>query len=584
MPSTPPEANTRTRLFVASFRASLDELLSRDLLARRIQALVLASIIVSTLVVRLDRIGAPAIDRTQWKEIDYLMISQGYWLGGFRFLEPEVWWPADEPRTTAMELPLVPFASALLYSSFGIEALTARATTLISFLALAGYVFMLVRRELGSTAGVLAAIVAATAGLRHPFGHLQLSEPPMLVCSVAAIHHMARWMDLGLRRDAIVSCLAFSLAVALKLEPLYLGLPLAYLVWRRFGATTAAVTRLAAYVAIALVLPALWFLHAHWLATHSIDVFGVFGGSLGTGHDKFQTLTMLSDVSWHREMISRLHEHLLGGRGEMILAAFGAGVLAWFRKGGLILVYLATIGLYFAIVAEGHLDAPYRQLASIPPLAGCVAAGCLGVVSAGKALASAVRKQGPRRCSWLAAAIAVALLVSLDLGTPLPDPDADRPAHPNAWVFAREIRKHARPGDRLVAAGEYTIHEGGNDLSPVLYYYAGLRGWTLQAPDWRRAKVDELIERGATLFAAHSMTREPGSADFIAEMKASFPVLFEDENGRILLRLRVAASTADGQDRELPSSHRGGEAAHRLGEGERPALRLRQARETEKSG
>ncbi len=369
--------SSRTRSFVPSLRTSLRELLGHDLLPRRAQHVVLALIVLCTLVVRLDRIDAPALDRTQWKEIDYLMISQGYLERGFQFLTPEIGWPAEEPRATAMELPLVPYASALLYAAFGVEPLPARATTLVSFLVLTVYVFLLVRRELGSAAGLLAAAVSAFAGLRHPFGHLQFSEPPMLACSVIAIHHMAQWMDGGRWRDAAVSCAAFSLAVALKLEPLYLGLPLAYLVWRRFGATPAAAGRFTGYVVAALVLPVLWFSHAYHLATSSIDVFGVFGGSLGGGHDKFQTLTMLTSASWHREMLSRMHSHLLSGWAELLVAVLGAGALVWLRQGGLILVYLATIGLYCAIVAEGHLDAPYRQLAFIPPLSACVAVGFL---------------------------------------------------------------------------------------------------------------------------------------------------------------------------------------------------------------
>ncbi len=110
-----------------------------------------------------------------------------------------------------------------------------------------------------------------------------------------------------------------------------------------------------------------------------------------------------------------------------------------------------------------------------------------------------------------------------------------------------------KPGDRLVAAGQYSIHKGGNDLSPVLYHYTGLRGWTLQAPDWQRERIDELMERGATLFVASGMHREPESAPFIAEMKRSFPVLYEDDQGWLLLRLQEPPPLAsDSVDPALP--------------------------------
>lgn len=540
METSVPALVSRCRALVSSTRDALGELLSVDAIPRWAQYVALASIVVCTLVVRLDRIDAPALDRTAWKEIDYLMISENYWQHGFHFFSPEVSWPAEEPRATAMELPLVPFASALLYEGFGLSPLTARATTLFSFLVLIVYVFLLVRAELGGAAGVLAAIVSAFAGLRHPFGNFQFSEPPMIACSVIAIFHMAEWMQSQRWRDAVISCAAFSVAVALKLEPLYLLLPLSYLVWRRFGATKAALWRMTVFTLAALVLPIAWYAHAYALATHSIDVFGVFGGALNGGHDKFQTWTMLSHASWYREMVGRIQGLLLSGRSEFALAVLGIGALALMHRGGLILVYLATIGVYFGIVAEGQIDAPYRQLPIIPPLAACVAAGLLAVTAAGWSVARALKvpTPGSRGRRSLAVMVALCALLVLDLRRPLPDADPARSSWNTAWDFAQQIRSHVRPEDRLITAGEYSIHVGGNDLSPVLYYYTGLQGWTLQAPDWKMERVHELIGKGATLFAARDMDREPASAPFLDAMKASFPVLYEgDDGGRLLLRL-----------------------------------------------
>jgi hypothetical protein len=79
----------------------------------------LGTILLSCLAIRLWTIGAPALDRTTWKEIDYIAISSNYWKHGFNFFHPEISWPADPPRYTAMEFPLVPYMAALLYEIFG---------------------------------------------------------------------------------------------------------------------------------------------------------------------------------------------------------------------------------------------------------------------------------------------------------------------------------------------------------------------------------------------------------------------------------------------------------------------------------
>ena len=70
-----------------------------------LQRFFLGLILLACLIVRLWTIDSPAIDRTFWKEIDYIEISLNYWKHGFNFIHPELTWPAEPPRMTAMEFP-----------------------------------------------------------------------------------------------------------------------------------------------------------------------------------------------------------------------------------------------------------------------------------------------------------------------------------------------------------------------------------------------------------------------------------------------------------------------------------------------
>ena len=115
--------------------------------------------------------------------------------------------------------------------------------------------------------------------------------------------------------------------------------------------------------------------------------------------------------------------------------------------------------------------------------------------------------------------------------------DHDAPASRRKWAAAQRIVDLVPPGSTLVVAGEYSIHKGGNDLSPVLYHYTGLRGWTLQRPDWRLARVAELANRGAALFCAEDMQREPDAAPFLAQVKHAYTVV-EEREGVLLADLR----------------------------------------------
>ena len=101
--------------------------------------------------------------------------------------------------------------------------------------------------------------------------------------------------------------------------------------------------------------------------------------------------------------------------------------------------------------------------------------------------------------------------------------------------LAAAIKKHAQNGSKLVMAGEYTIHKGGYDLSPVTYYYTGLQGWTLYPQDWTQASIDEKIAKGATLFAAIQMNRQPEAKPFLEMMRSRYRLLYENKERDLLV-------------------------------------------------
>ena len=501
------------------------------------QAILLGLILASCFAVRLWTIGAPAVDRTAWKEIDYIYISQNYWKHGFQFLYPEIGWPAEPPRYTAMELPLAPYLAACLYAVRGFDAFSVRFVPLVAYLITTFYVFLLARREVGAPVGLLAALVAAVLPLHHYFGRFLQSEPLVLATSVMCLYHFVRWHDTGGRRHWLTAWAGFSLAISLKLTPLYLVLPLAHAAVRHDGRSAKAACSVAIFVGASLLLPLAWYGWAHHLAHAYLDIFGIFGGKAG-GHDKFQTFTMLSSLDWHYTIAARVYR-LLGGTAGVALALIGMITAARARIGGLFWSYLAAIVLYTIIVAEGHLDAPYRQLTLVPPTSVFLAIGAVRIASW---LAAMVRGLWPHthpNSVWpgsLFLPAACLILIIPVVHYPRIFRAPQKPCHRGEWQFAQTIRRQCNPGSKLITVGEYTIHKGGNDLSPVLYYYAGLPGWTLQRGQWDTGLVEELIRRGATHLAATHLGREPEALPFIEEMGSTYRVLYE-RKGRLLIQL-----------------------------------------------
>lgn len=93
----------------------------------------LGAIVLFFALIRLAGIAIPSLQWTAWKEIDYISISTNYIDNGFKFHEPTITWPAEPPRVTAMEFPLVPYLSAFLYKVFGFNPFALSSPILSSF-------------------------------------------------------------------------------------------------------------------------------------------------------------------------------------------------------------------------------------------------------------------------------------------------------------------------------------------------------------------------------------------------------------------------------------------------------------------
>jgi hypothetical protein len=122
----------------------------------------------------------------------------------------------------------------------------------------------------------------------------------------------------------------------------------------------------------------------------------------------------------------------------------------------------------------------------------------------------------------------------------------DGPVHWDRWLLAEKINEIADDESKLVVVGEYSKHVGGYDLSPVLYFYTDLQGWTLTPEDWNLDHIDRLRQKGAHLFVAllpygypYDFIYLPESSPqgFIESMKARYPVLYENQD-QLILNLR----------------------------------------------
>lgn len=495
------------------------------------QYLILFVLVLVILAIRISTIAIPSLEWTSWKEIDYLYISQGYVANGFNFFLPESGWPAEPPRTTEMEFPLVPYLAAITYKAFGFNVYTARLLTLVAFLLIMVFVFRLVERETDAMTALLASFVAGVLPLYHPFGKDLFSEPMMIAMSVASIYYFAEFIEFGRRKDWILSLVSISLTFALKLESLYLFLPFSFILFRKHGLALHEYLKPGLLLILSLLLPVVWYTYAYYLEVTGAHLFGIF-----SGHNKLQTYTMLSQFRWYRLMAGRVFSGIFGGLYGTILFAVGLIVSAATKRGGIFYAYLVSVIVYFCLVAEGNIDAPYRQLCLIPAGSFFVAVGIKYLLQRSSEMWKRITTVDFSNVGT-AITLVVGLLLVLPIGLGrLSEIFADdAPRFSQRWEIAKVIREHSHTAAKIIVVGEYTKHVGGYDLSPVLYYYSGRQGWTLTPEQWDLARIAELHARGAELLIIFNSygtdpvmnQTEVSSAPFAERLKSVYPVLYE---------------------------------------------------------
>jgi len=436
---------------------------------------------------------------------------------------------------TALELPVVPYFASLLYAVMGFNVYAVRLPSLLAFLLLIFFIFKLVKRESGVVLALLSAFFVGIFPLGNPYRNFLFSEPAMLFFSVFSIYQYAQWMDFRKKSNLILFIIGFSLAISLKPTSLYLGLPLLWVHFRKYRFELKKYWAFIWPVALSLIIPVLWYSYAYYISKNHIDVFGVFGGQFG-GHNKFQTFAMLSDFTWYTRMYARMKWMLLGNAGLLIMAV---GILTslYYKKGLVFFAYLLAIGSFFVIVAEGNIDTVYRQLTIIPSAAFFMA---LGTVSVSLFVYNLMLKLGAPSNTFvkvLAAGFCIALLAISPIKNQewYASGDVTSPVHETEWILAQEIKKLTPDASRIIMAGSYTIHKGGNDLCPVIYHYSDLQGWSIQKGEWNEAVIDELKAKGASLFGAMYFKREAELEKFLDIMSEKYKVLYSNPEKQLLL-------------------------------------------------
>jgi 4-amino-4-deoxy-L-arabinose transferase-like glycosyltransferase len=434
---------------------------------------VLVAIGALCLGLRLIHLGLPLVDEQAWRQTDTAAVARNYYEEGFSFFYPRIDWRGASPGFVEMEFPLYPFLVACGYAILGgAHEWVGHLLSAVLSAATVPLLYLLARDHYGRTAARAAAFVFAVAPLDVFFGRAFMPEAMMLFFSVGAIYFFERWLDRPRWEWFLLAAVSTALAFLVKLPTLYLGLPLLFLAFDRFGLALVRQPSLWLFAAVALLPTFAWYAHAHGLFEQTHLTFGIWSRY---GYVKWGRVDHLVTGSFYSTMLERLWGATFTPVG---LALLVLGVVAKVRSRRELVfhAWLLALVVYVLLVPEGNLTLNYYQLPFVP----------VGAVFIGKALdgirewVAAARWPALRR--FAPAAIAVALLSiswqSYGYAAPL---FASSAYYSAQHEIGRRVDA-AIPRDALLIVGDLDDDARGavyRSQNPALLYYCHRKGWQL---------------------------------------------------------------------------------------------------------
>ena len=249
---------------------------------------------------RLVNLHAPVLGVHSWRQADTAAIARNAFEAGLPLWLPQVDWGGASSGFAETDPPIYSQAVAWLYGWFGVQEWLARSLSLVLSLLALWLVVRFGQRLLGHQAGWWGGLLFAVLPLSVFYGRSIQPESLLLACSALALERGLAWRESGRYRDLAFASLGLTGAVLIKVLPaLWLGLPLLWLAWLRYGPGLFRRLELWCVAAIVLGLTAAWYWHAHQLFLQT----GLSFGFWGAGANRYSWTELIGPGYWGNLML-----------------------------------------------------------------------------------------------------------------------------------------------------------------------------------------------------------------------------------------------------------------------------------------
>ena len=255
-------------------------------------AKALLTVFLIALAFRLWGVTNPLLDFHSWRQTLTATIAFNFSTGDMNLLHPSTNWAREYYE---FEFQIYPYLVALLYKIFGFHDFLGRLVSIAFSMGTVGMLYLLGKRYYDASTGLIAAGVFAVLPMSVYYTRTFMPESAMLFFSVALLYFFTRWLDSGTWKDFFLASLVTALTFLIKLPTLYMGGPLLFLAFLKFGNKIFVQYKLYLFVVLILAPPFLWYSH---MAELHAQTHG--GESIWLNNDKLANAGILFDIKFYK--------------------------------------------------------------------------------------------------------------------------------------------------------------------------------------------------------------------------------------------------------------------------------------------
>lgn len=471
-------------------------------------------VLVVAFCVRTINLNSPVVGHHSWRQSQTASIIRNFAEDRYNLLYPQVDWGGGPPGYIESEFPIYQFISATGYKLFGIHECIPRLVSIFFGLLTIVFLYLLVKEICNVKAALWTAFFFSILPLSIYFGKAIMPTAMLLCLCTIALYAFYRWYLHNSLMMLVFSALSLSVAVMIKPYMLTLGLPLAYLSFRKFKIKTFIRPELLVFAVIVFVPSILWYYHAHQLELQT----GLSVGVWGFGSDKWGNWNMVMTLDfWNRVLFWHFTKQHMAG---FAVIPFVISMFLPRRSSDekFFDFWLLAMLAFVVIVAKGNYVHDYYQMPLTMPV-------CIFL---GKIFGNYFDLSNPK---LRIQARALLILLILIIGGS---------AYKYTKLYQREQTDKILYADLPKAVSQnvdkdeliISLTKRG---SPMILYHAHKRGWIVSAGSLNDNLLNDLKSQGAShIVGFHSNVKDVSSDSLILKLLENRSQI-EYDDGKIFI-------------------------------------------------